>query len=297
VRVAELAADEWGVLSVTELHRCGLNDQAIHIRVANGRLHPIHRGVYAVGHPAITLQGRFLAAVKACGEDAALSRYAAAANDGFIKWEERLIDVTVRGTSHRAHDGIRVHRTNSVDPRDFRRHNGIPTTSPARTLLDLAATPRINPHFLRRAVRQAQATNKVNIRELAEIITRCQGQPGTRRLANLVATGPAPTRSELEDVVLDLILSGGFEHPDVNKRTVVNGRILYPDFRWPEQRLIVEADSTEWHSGHLANQDDAERQALLESFGERVLRVTWAQAITKPAQTRTRLRQAGAPGR
>jgi hypothetical protein len=283
------------VLSVSELYACGLNRQAVAVRVRNGRLHPIHHGVYAVGHRAITLEGRFLAAVKACGPDARLSQYAAVAHYEFLPWEERDIDVTVLGTSHRDHDGIKTHRTTTLDPRDTRRHRGIPCTSPAKTLLDLAATA--HPRLLRRAVRQAQATHMVNLRELTELLARSRGRRGAARLAQLVATGPAPTRSELEDVVLDLLLAGGLRHPDVNEPLYLAGRKLYPDFRWPEQRLTLEADSTAWHSGKLAEEDDAERQALLESFGERVLRVTWAQAITKPTQTLARLRAAGAPGR
>jgi very-short-patch-repair endonuclease len=73
------------------------------------------------------------------------------------------------------------------------------------------------------------------------------------------------------------------------------GRRVVPDFRWPDQRLVVEADGAAWHSTQLAREDDAERQALLEAHGERVLRVTWAQALAEPAKTLARLRAAGAP--
>ena len=58
-----------------------------------------------------------------------------------------------------------------------------------------------------------------------------------------------------------------------------------PDFRWPEQRLVIEADSREWHDDPIAQQDDATRQAILEAAGERVLRVTWRQAIARPTET------------
>ena len=95
--------------------------------------------------------------------------------------------------------------------------------------------------------------------------------------------------------MLDLILRGGLVHPDVNVPYYVEGRRTVPDFRWPEQRLVVEADSTTWHDNQLAREDDAERQALLEAHGERVLRVTWAQAIARPGPTLARLRAAGAP--
>jgi very-short-patch-repair endonuclease len=96
--------------------------------------------------------------------------------------------------------------------------------------------------------------------------------------------------------VLDLIEAGGFDPPLVNAPLYVTGRRLVPDFRWPEQRLIVEADGAQYHDNDIARHDDAERQALLEAPGERVVRVTWEQAIAKPQQTIKRFREAGAPG-
>ena len=72
---------------------------------------------------------------------------------------------------------------------------------------------------------------------------------------------------------------------------------MIPDFRWPDERLVVEADGAAWHDDRLAREDDAERQALLEASGERVVRVTWAQAVGRRAQTLERLRAAGAPSR
>ena len=95
--------------------------------------------------------------------------------------------------------------------------------------------------------------------------------------------------------MLELILRGGLEHPHVNVPLVLEGRRVVPDLRWPSARLAVEADGAAWHDNELARADDAERQALLERHGERVLRVTWQQAVAQPAQTLARLRAAGAP--
>ena len=114
---------------------------------------------------------------------------------------------------------------------------------------------------------------------------------GSAILRRIVATGPAPTRSVLEDVVLDLILAGGFERPDVNRPLMIGDRRVIPDFRWPKQRLILGADGPGWHDGSI----DAERQALLESKGERVIRVTWEQAVRHPEATLARVAAAGAP--
>jgi very-short-patch-repair endonuclease len=277
------------VVSADDLRRCGLSYKAVEHRVRNGHLHPLYRGVYAVGHTNLALEGRFLAAVKACGPTAHLSHFSAAALYGLVRWDHRYPEVTITGTGKRRHPGINTHRTSAPDRTH---HQGIPVTTPARTLIDLAATLPYKP--LRRAVREAQR-NLVTIREILATLDRLGPRRGTANLTRILATGHAPTRSELEDAVLDLILNAGFQHPDVNQPIHVDGRRLLPDFRWPHERLVIEADSAEWHDDRLTREDDAERQAILEAHGERVVRVTWAQAIAHRTQTVQRLRAAGAP--
>ena len=291
-RVAELAADAWGVLSLDELRACGLTRDGVMVRVRNGWLHRLHRGVYAVGHPNVPLKGRFLAAIKACGPTAVLSHFSAAVLYGLLRWDDRYPEVTVPGTTTKAHRGICVHRSSMLDSRDITRHYGIPITTPARTLIDLAAS--FEYRALRRTVRQAQ-NRLTNVPQILNALDRLGPRRGTANLTKILATGPAPTRSELEDTVLDLILAGGFQHPDVNRPLTINGRRVIPDFRWPTQRLVIEADGAEWHDNPIAREDDAERQAILEAHGERVLRVTWQQAITRRAETLERIRAAGAP--
>ena len=289
-----MAAEQFGVLSLDELCACGLDRQAVSVRVRRGILHRLHRGVYAVGHPNPPWEGHLLAAVKACGPGAVLSHMSAAMLWEFVEPDEdRYPEVTVIGAGTRVRRGLRVHRTVDLADRDRRRTQGISLTSPARTLLDIAV--RLDGRPLRSAVRRAQGMGSVNVRQICEVIARLGPRKGSRRLATIVAEGPAPTRTVLEDVVLDLLLAGGFARPDVNQPLRVEGRRLVPDFRWPEQRLIVEADGRAWHDGKLAREDDAERQALLEASGERVVRVTWEQAIARPAQTLARLRAAGGP--
>ncbi len=148
---------------------------------------------------------------------------------------------------------------------------------------------------LRRAVREGiRAEGLVTPREL--IVAAMQpNRRGTANLRRILATGYTPTRSELEDAVLDLIVSGGLVVPDVNRPLTINGRRVIPDFRWPEQRLVIEADGAEWHDFRVAREDDAERQAILEAHGERVVRVTWDQAVRRQKQTLARLEAAGAP--
>jgi very-short-patch-repair endonuclease len=234
-----------------------------------------------------------LAAVKACGAGAVLSHRSAGELWEFLDPEDRKPEVTVLGPGTRLPPGIVVHRTSQLAARDRTRHEGIPVTTPARTLIDLAAA--LTEAELRHAVRRAQGLRRVNTRQLLEVIGRLGPRRGTGRLRQSIATGPAPTRSALEDAVLDLLLAGGFEHPDVNRPLVIEGRRVIPDFRWPEQRLVIEADGAAWHDNALARHEDIERQALLEASGERVIRVSWHQAVTRSAETVDRIRAAGAP--
>ena len=294
LRVAELAGGQWGVVSLDDLlNACGLTRRAVRVRVSQGHLHALHRGVYAVGHPNPPRDGRFLAAVMACGRTAVLSHFSAAAVHGIFTWDERYPQVTIRSAAHRQHPGIRVHRTATLEPFDVVRHGALELTAPARTLADLAA--HLNTPALRRATRHAQSLGLTTPRELLATLERLGPRRGARRLTALLATGRTPTRSQLEDIVLDLIVSGGFAHPDVNRPLQLAGRRVIPDFRWPAARLVVEADGAAWHDNRLAREEDAERQSLLEAHGERVLRITWREAITARARTLARLRAAGAP--
>lgn len=293
-RVARLAARQWGVVDRAELRACGLSDSQIVVRVRRRSLHPWHRGVFAVGHAGLAREGIFLAAVKACGPRGVLSHFSAAALWGLVDWDERLPQVTTTASRTPRHRGLRAHRTTTLDRRlDVRLVKGIPVTSPARTIVDLAATVR--PRELRRLVRQAVSLRLVRLDELIDTLARARPRRGRRALARILASGPPPTRSVLEDVVFDLIVDAGLARPDVNVPLRLDGRTVIPDFRWPAARIVVEADGAAWHDHKLAREDDAARQALLEAHGERVVRVTWEQAVARPAQTLARLRAAGIP--
>jgi very-short-patch-repair endonuclease len=222
-----------------------------------------------------------------------LSHHSAAALWGILEWEPRHPQVTVPGSAKPAHPGVRVHRSARLGPDEIARHQGIPLTSPARTLVDLAAT--LTPRALRRATGRSLALGLVSTSRLVDSLHRAGRRRGVTKLARILAARPAPTRSELEDVVHELILRGGLTAPHVNVAFDLDGRRVVPDFRWPARRLVVEADGAAWHDNPVVREADAERQALLERHGERVLRVTWRQAVERPTETLARLRAAGAP--
>jgi uncharacterized protein DUF559 len=243
-----------------------------------------------VGHPNLSLEGEFLAAVKACGPGAFLSNYAASALWEMLEWDGRYPEVTVAGVGTRRHPGIRMHRTTILAPEDVRRHRGIPVTSPTRTAFDLAT--QLPYRSVRRAVRQAVSLHLLKTADPARALPRLGRRRGASKIRRILAEGPAPTRSVLEDVVLDLILEAGLEMPDVNVPLVIQGRRVVPDFRWPKRRLVIEADGGAWHDHKIAREDDADRQALLEAHGDRVLRVTWDQALRRRKESLTRVRAA-----
>jgi hypothetical protein len=281
VAVAIRAASQWGVLDLADLQACGLTRPAISRRCKRGTLHRIHPGVYSVNAPPLSMQARFLAATKAT--NGVLSHYSAATLWRLVEYDPHgPVHVTVPHGKRHTVPGIIVHRTR----REYRvvRLDGIPVTTPARALVDLSLRD-FKP--LRRAVREGFALRRVTLAEL-------RGQ--SKRLDQVLAQGYVPTESELEDAVHDLIFAH-FAPPLVQPTLVLDGIPTRPDFRWPELRLCVEADGAQFHDHPIARQDDAAKQARLEAHGDRVIRVTWTQAMKQPAQTVERLRLAGAPYR
>ena len=274
-RCAQLAAGQWGILDLDDLRACGLTQQAVSKRVAAGRLFALYRGVFAYANPKLELEGCFLAAVKACGPDAVLSHFSAAALHGIVEWDYR--DPEVTAPTPRRHKGIRTHRSASIE-RVYRK--GIPVTPIVRTLIDLAAILRYKP--LRRAVNEA--FNKGLIKPSDLLATNHRG---ARKLRRILATA-APTRNDFEDIMRAIADEYDLPTPAVNQPLL--GYV--PDFRWSAQRVIVETDGARTHGHILARTDDAERQAILEAHGETVLRVTWFQATMQPARTAKRIRDA-----
>ena len=148
-----LAGRQHGAVSHNQLIELGLGHQAIKYRVARRRLHCLFRGVYAVGRPQVTEEGRWMAAVLACGENSVLSHASAALLWGVVRRRERTIHVSVPVSKRIRRPGIKVHRRSSFSPRDVTRRHGIPVTTPAATIVDIAATE--TERRLERAVNEA----------------------------------------------------------------------------------------------------------------------------------------------
>jgi hypothetical protein len=268
-RAARIAARQWGVVTVAQLYECGLSRREVQVRVTRGILHPLYKGVFAWGHHNIATEGRFLAAVVACGPSAVLSHYSGAALHALVTWDGRPFEITAP-SKHR-HPRIKAHRSQNIERMLLK---GIPVTPKLRTVIDLARVEE--EAVVKRALRAAKFT-------AAEL---------ERLPASIIDLGADPTRSPLEDRVLDFVVRSGLERPLSNPAYRLPGRTVFPDLHWPQHRLIVEVDSVEWHDDPLARRDDAQRQAELEAAGEHVLRVTGAD-MRNPRLVLARLRGAG----
>lgn len=249
------------MVTIAQLHEAGLSDDAVLGRVRSGRLHRVYRGVYAVGHRRLPVEGRWMAAVLACGEGAALSHRSAAAlwalapRSGPAVGTGGPIDVIVpfdRRPTRRA--GIRIHRSRSLRPGSTVRRNGIPVTNPARTIADMRRSA--SPSEMRSMVRKAEVLGlRTGLEPRAE-----------------------PTRSDLEDLFLEFCQRYGFPAPEVNRMI---GE-LEVDFTWPALKVAVETDSYTFHRGAQAYENDHERDLDLRAAGYDVVRLTWRQLTRKP---------------
>jgi hypothetical protein len=250
-----------------------------------GRLHRVHHGVYALGHTALRPEGHRLAAVLACGPGAVLSHRTAAAHWGLLRTDQTRIDVTAPRGRHGA-PGIRLHRSRCLDAQDSTHHQGIPTTTVHRTLLDLAATAR--PSELERALAQSERLQLYDHRATQATIARNNGHKGTQVLAQATSRTPKWTQNEWEAEFLDLIRQAGLPEPDTNDAFhVPDYGLCEPDFHWPQHRVIVETDGFETHGTRQAFKNDRAKDAALTAAGHRILRFTRDDA---PALALRRLR-------
>jgi very-short-patch-repair endonuclease len=280
--VAALAARQHAVVSIAQLRAAGLGAGAIEYRVLRRRLVRLHRGVYAVGHARLTQRGRLWAAVLAWGGEQAVvvSHRSAAALWDLAPPPSSTVEVTTRRHS-RPTPAVRVYRTSSLHPRDVHRDDdGLPRTTVARTLLDLATV--LSPTRLQRACHQAEHQRILDMTAIAHVLERAGTGRGTRKLRDalnqLAATGPQPTRSELEVRFLSLIAHARLPMPRVNAR--VAG--LEVDFHWPAHRLVVETDGAATHLTPTSFETVRRRDATLQIAGLRVVRITWRQLTDRP---------------
>jgi Protein of unknown function (DUF559) len=283
-RLSRLATAQDGVVTRRQLLDLGLTPRAVGVRLANGSLSRLFRGVYAVGHAAVPERGWMRAALLSVGDGAVLSHDTATRARG-IGPASSTLHVTVAGRRPRSRAGLRVHAVAALAPADRTVHRGLPLTSMGRTLLDLAATA--GPGSLDAALWEARVRRLVTDGELAAAIARAPRQhPGVAALRRMTTSpGAAPTRSQLERRFLRLVAQAGLPRPLVN---AAHGRDLV-DFTWPDHRVVVEVDGWAAHGTREAFEIDRARDADRQSGGFAVLRFTWRQVTERATWVIARL--------
>ena len=288
--IAQRAVLQHGVIALPDLLDLGLTASAVRKRVACGRLHRIHAGVYAVGHPRLTSDGHYMAAVLACGDDSALSHRSSADKRSLRHTARSTIDVITPRRAGRGHTGIDAHTSSTLLPRDIEKVDGIPCTTVARTLLDLGAVlPR---RVVERAFNQAEVLRVLDMKQIHDVLTRAGGHRGAAILRAIIRdyTGPTVTRNDLEEAVLAICHAAGFPQPEVNVWIALQPIGYEVDFLWRSQRLIAEADGRDPHTTRLAFEHDRIRDQRLMLAGYRVVRFPHRQVFEAPASVAATLR-------
>jgi very-short-patch-repair endonuclease len=282
--IAALAGAQHGVVSRAQLAELGLGRGAIANRVARGLLHPVHRGVYAVGHLRLARGGRWMAAVLAAGPGAVLSHRSAAELWGIRNGARSPIEVIAVGPRRRP--GIHAHRVR-LEPDEITVEDGIPVTNPARTLFDLASV--VTPQQLAHALNEAEIRRLTSPLPLDALIARHPRRKGSaalrRALEKQRRTGETVIRSDFEAAFLDFTERHGLPRPHMNEPLGP----YQPDAFWAAQRLIVELDSYDIHTTRRAFERDRARDRALTTAGYRVIRITWRQLTHEPEQLASEL--------
>lgn len=282
--LAQLACRQHGVVSRRQLLDLGFGRRAIGRRVEAGRLRCLHRCVYAFGGGPLSMRGEWMAAVLACGEKAALSHHSAAALWGLARPGSGLVDVSA--ASGRRRKGIAVHEGALVDA-DRTVRDRIPITTVARTLFDYAEV--VDERRLERAFEEADRLHILEMRALEEVCSRSYGRRALRPIRRLIEEARAAerSRSPLEDLVLELCRDHGLPMPTTNV-SILDSEV---DAFWPDRKLIVEADSWEFHRHRAAFERDRARDAAMQAAGYRVIRMTHRRMEREPVAVAAELRR------
>jgi very-short-patch-repair endonuclease/predicted transcriptional regulator of viral defense system len=287
--LAATAARQHGRAALWQLEELGLKRAAVRGRVRSGRLHRVHRGVYAVGHDAETPESALMTAVLACGRDAVLSHRSAAALIGLRTCTRGSVEVTVPGQCGRWLEGIDSHQSSTLSSSDRTFVNGIPCTTVARTLLDLADV--VDRKGVERAIEEAERLRVFDRRKVNDVLEYSNGRRGASVLRAILATYEEPplTQEELERLFLELCREAGIEEPRTQARIEFpEGDSAFVDFLWSASMLVVETDGRKSHGTPAAFERDRRRDRRLMMLGYRVVRFTWLDIDRRPEEvTRT----------
>jgi very-short-patch-repair endonuclease len=272
--VRRLADRQTGNVTRAQLLAAGLSATQIRDRVRVGYLIPRYRGVYSVGHRAQSVEGRYLAAVLACGEGSLLCGLAAASLLALIKQTPRIPEVLTR--TERRVPGIKTRRSRNIDRRDATAYRGVPGTTVPRTLVDIAAL--LPPDDLARACHQAEVLHRTTPAHVEAVLARRPNTPGAAKLRRVLRGEYRVVLSKLEARFLALLRVEGLSLRQTNGPA--SGHRV--DCRWPEQRLTVELDGYRYHQSRHAWEQDRRREREARARGDEFRRYTYGDVVEQP---------------
>jgi hypothetical protein len=289
--MAELAKRQHGLVARRQLLALGMSGRAIDGRVGRGQLHQIFRGVFVYGPRRISRKGRWMAAVLAAGEGAVLSHRSAARLWRLLPLAAERFEVTCPPGRIVRRKGI-VSRQSELWDDEWLARDGIPVTSPFRTIFDLAAVLQMRE--LERAFHEAEAREVTDRVSLPMLLERYPGRRGSKNLrALLEARQPIGiTRNEFEEAFVALVDRYGLWRPRMNAPLALRGRFFEIDALWERERVAVELDSRTIHGTRKKFESDRLRDRTLVAEGWRTMRVTWRQLQDEPAEIAADLRSA-----
>jgi very-short-patch-repair endonuclease/predicted transcriptional regulator of viral defense system len=288
--LATLARQQYGVVTRAQLVELGFGSASVGRRVRTGRLVPLQRGVYAVGHAALRSEGRALAAQLACGPQAVLSHASAPEHLGLPRLASPVHDVTVSSGVHRRRPGIRIHRTGFLSPEEIAVRGPIRVTTLARTALDLAETGPARR--VRRMLREAEVRRIFELDSLEEAIARHPTRTGASRLRRILSELPGTEPNDgLEASFLSFVRRHGLPEPEVHATVGP----YEADFLWRAARVVVETDDFRTHSMRSSFEHLARRSAWFSARHYRILPVTARRLAEDPSGVDTDLREALGP--
>jgi hypothetical protein len=272
--LARIAGTAHGLVTRAQLLGTGVTEAEIRSRLRRGALLPEHPGVYRVGHAAPSVEARYLAAVLACGPGALLSGLAAGHLLGLVKGVAPMPEVIA--PTERRIAGVLTHRFRRMNPDEGTTWRGVPVTSVARTLVDLAGA--LSRDDLARACHEAGVLHGTTPRQVDAVLARRPNAPGAGRLRAVLRGDAHVTLSALERRFLDRLREAGLALPQTN-RPAGSRRV---DCRWPELRLTVELDSYRFHQSRHAWEQDRRREREARALGDEFRRYTHGDVFERP---------------
>lgn len=286
--VARIAKRQHGVVARRQLLAAGISERWIDRRLGKGLLIRVYPGVYRVGHAAPSMEADYMAAVLACGEGSKLGGCAAAALLGLVR-ARPIPDAEVFAPTNRRIAGIETHHERNPDPRDRMLYKGIPITTPARTLVDLAAA--VSATELARAVHQAGVLHDTEPEDIEKVLQRRPNAKGAADLRTILWGDGEQVLSKLEKAFIELLKDNQLPLPKTNRPA--GGRLV--DCRWPEHKLTVELDSYRYHRSRHAFELDRRRERQAYARGDQFRRYTWGDVVERPDSVLRELRAVLAP--